>query len=304
MADTDGTGAPKKRKTPAKKKSTAAKASGAGTQAKKKASTTKRRKPSKATSAASAQLIANDARAAAAHLSLQQANNLAKRTDPLWYRMEDVIPASMTATDAKKTGVAEEFQAVENALHAHKLTRADVTPQALACLLEHIRRYRQELVSSAKKYAEAARSAGAEVTKADLQFAAELRHDHPVALATQLPKLNLLAQQVNRVPLPAIPDSSYAGVLLPPAPHLLTARTFDVLSGAATAQKMQMPFPRPPKTSAGGSGSAGGSATQGTYGAARGRQIPVKLKTAAATMPATPGGGPTPMDTSPTTTKT
>ena len=296
---------------------TATKASGAGTTAKKKTSTTKRRKPAKTTSAASQQAIANDARTAAAHLSQQQAKELARRTDPLWYRMEDVIPANMTATDVRKMGVVDEFKVVENALHSHGKTRADVTPQALACMLEHIRRYRQELVSSAKKFAEAA--GRADITKADLQLAAELRHDHPVALSSQLPKLNLLASQVNRAPLPPIPDAS---VKLPPPPFALTARTFDVLSGAATAQKMQMPFPRPPKTTA--ASAASSHSQQGSYGAIRGRQIPVKLKGAAASAPTPPpapapatgattstaapagavagegggGSGPTPMDTS------
>ena len=211
----------------------------------------------------------------------------------------------MTASDAKKFGVAEEFQALENALHAHGKTRADVTPQALACLLEHIRRYRQELMSSAKKYAEAA--GRTELLKVDLQFAAELRHDHPVALSTQLPKLNLLAQQINRKALPPIPET-FSGVKLPPQPHQLTARTFDVLSGAATAQKMQMPFPKPPQlasTTSGRSSSTGPSS--GAYGAARGRQIPVKLKTGSASgggsssgggAATSSGSGPTPMDTS------
>ena len=255
------------KKSPSK---TATKASGAGTQAKKKSNAAQRkRKPTNSTSAASQQLIANDARAAAAHLSQEQANSLAKRTDPLWYRMEDVIPANMTANDAKKTGVVEEFQALEKALHRQGKTRADITPQALACLMEHIRRYRQELVAAAKKYAEAA--GRTEVTKPDLQLAAELRHDHPVALSSQLPKLHHLAEQVNRKPLPPIPDVSYSGIKLPLPQYQVTARTFDVLSGASTQFKMESPLPRPPKA----------VGQQGSYGAIRGRQIPVKLKATA-----------------------
>eukprot|EP00977_Amphora_coffeiformis_P006754 scaffold1484_cov173-Amphora_coffeaeformis.AAC.32 len=264
--------APKGSKSKKSSSKTATKASGAGTQAKKKTNTQRKRKPTKAASAASQQLIANDARAAAAHLSQEQANSLAKRTDPLWYRMEDVIPANMTANDAKKTGVVEEFQALENALHSQGKTRADITPQALACLMEHIRRYRQELVAAAKKYAEAA--GRTEVTKPDLQLAAELRHDHPVALSSQLPKLHHLAEQVNRKPLPPIPDT-YSGIKLPLPPHQVTARTFDVLSGAATQHKMESPLPRPPKA----------TGQQGSYGAIRGRQIPVKIKATAALEP-------------------
>ena len=283
---------------------TAKKATGAGTQAKKKTTTARKPKAkSKATSAASAQSIANDARAAAAHLKQQQAKNLARRTDPLWYRFEDLFPTTASGgVDSRRT---EEFHALENALRNHGLSRPDVTPQAAACMLEHIRRYRQEIMSSAKKYADAA--GRTEVAKADVQLAAELRHDHPVALAAQLPKLNFVAQQVNRKPLPPIPDT-FSGVKLPPPPHQITARTYDVLSGATAAIKMEMPFPHPPRTSG-----------QGSYGAIKGRQIPVKLKTPVPTETKPTGGdattavattataavtnvsaGPTPMDTSET----
>lgn len=278
-------------------KTTAKKASGAGTNAKKKTTTARKRKPTKATSAASQQAIANDARTAGAHLSQQQAINLARRTDPLWYRMEDVLPSNLAPNDIKKSGIGEEFQAIESALHSHGKTRADVTPQALACLLEHARRYRYELTMSAKKFADVA--GRSEVSKEDLELAAELRHDHPVALSSQLPKLNLLAQQVNRKPLPPIPDSSYSGVKLPPPPHQITARTYDVLSGAITAHKMQTQYPYPAISTKGDASPSSSLAQHGAYGAARGRQIPVKLKTNDAPAPSNAaGGGPTPMDTS------
>jgi histone H3/H4 len=307
-----------------KKKATAKKASSAaGTKAKTKTNTTTAPRKRKATStAARHQLIANDARASAATLSQQQANSLARRSDPLWYRIEDVVPAAhlppvgasllSSSTNAnaeqqptKKSGggsaAVDEFQALENALHRHGKTRADVTPQALACLLEHARRYRQEVWQDAREYAEVAgRNASADggVTKADLQLAADFRHDASVALATQLPKLNLLAQQVNRKPLPPIPNHVYGGVWLPPSAYQVAARTFDVVSGAAAAQKMQLPFPRAPARM-----HEPRSNLQSLYGAGRGRQIPIVLKTTTVVAVAPPTAVTPTGPTAPTTTE-
>ena len=173
-------------------------------------------------------------------------NNAAKKvTDSLWYRAEDVLPtvaADATAGSASSHKLLpEEVKIVDGALKKNGMSRSDVTPQAFACLLEQARRYAMEILSDSQDYAMLA--GRTEIAKADLTLANEMRPDHPIAVSTQLPKLNLLAQTVNRVPLPPIPTQCYSGVLLPPKHCQLTARTFDVVTGAQTAQRMVQAAP-------------------------------------------------------------
>ena len=232
-------------------------------------------------------------------LAQQRAQAAARKSDPLWYRMEDVLPAVDQTTAAGDAAAAkshsilpEQAQIIEAALAYNGLQRSDVTPQAMACLLEHIRRYAVELVGDANDYAY---SAGrSEMTRPDLILAAEMRSDHPVAVSVQLPKLNLLANQVNRAPLPPIPSHCYNGVVLPPKEHQLTARTYDIVSSHRVQQKMTQKTPAAPQQTT-SSASLGMAATAtafttsksttkasiaqaGSYGASRGRQIPIKLK--------------------------
>jgi histone H3/H4 len=293
----------------------AAAAAAATTTATKKKPARKRKPPvSKASASASNQAVWNDARAAASDLAQQRALGAARRADPLWYRMEDVVPVhhhhhhqnSSRATPLSSplnAFLSEQMQVVERALAKNGLTRSDLTPQALACLSEHARRYTQELLRDAQDFCDTV--GRPEITRADLLLASELRHDHPVAISTQLPQLNLVARHVNRKPLPPIPSHCYSGIVLPPKQNQLTARTFDIVSGALTAQKMVQALPQPPGSfnanaaaasstntaDTTGAAAGGGSATTAasnkrkssggggsSYGASRGRQIPVKLK--------------------------
>jgi hypothetical protein len=165
------------------------------------------------------------------------------------------------------------------------MTRADITPQAFACLLEQGRRYALELLSDAQDYAYSANRH--DINRADLYLAMELRNDHPLPYVTLEPKLMLQANNVNRIPLPPIPASNYTGVVLPPTPYLLTARTFDVVTGAQTAQRMvagmPMPVVKPVSTNS--------NAKQApSYGAARGPQIPINIKQKEAPSSGRPGG--------------
>ena len=255
--------------TEATKRKKVAKASGAGTKAKKPA---RRKKPTaKSSSASTNQATWNAARAAQTELASQRSQTAARRSDPLWYRIEDVLPASQDETPMASSAsvLPEQLQIVEIALASNHMTRTDVTPQAFACLLEQARRYALELLADAQDYSHVA--GRNEVTRQDLLLANEMRPDHPVSVTTQLPKLNLLASQINRVPLPPIPTQCYSGVLLPPKQHQLTARTFDVVSGAQVAQKMVQTAPSLPKK-------ASSKSSKPSYGAARGRQIAVSLK--------------------------
>ena len=272
-------------KTKAKSK-TATKAS--GTQAKARKPARKKKTTSKSSGAAATQAILSGARAAHLDLAKQKAQAAARRSDPLWYRIEDVLPIvrdgnAMTSSSAI---LSEQVQVVEAALDLNGMSRADVTPQAMGCLLEQARRYAQELLSNAQDYAYSANRT--EIMRADLLLASEMRPDHSVSVSTQLPKLNLIAQQVNRAPLPPIPSHCYSGVLLPPRHQQLTARTYDIVSAAQVKQKMVQNVPQTAKKA------TSSSSTQPSYGAARGRQIPIKLKEGP-----TSSSSPKPMDISP-----
>ena len=258
---------------------------------------TRRKKPSSSsrgtTSATSAQNIWNAAAVAQKELAQQSAHVAALRSDPLWYTTDD--PLQSVAKDSfMMTGglevLPDQVELVEAALSNNNMNRADVTPQAFACLLEQARRFALELLADAQDYAYSANRH--DITRADLVLAQELRADQPMAAFTQQPKLMQLAQQVNRTPLPPIPTKCYTGVVLPPKEHQLTARTFDVISGAQVAQRMVAAPPAPPVSK------AAAETPKTSYGASRGRQIPINIsqstKGAAASSGQTSRPAPTP----------
>mmetsp|Transcript_7978 Transcript_7978/g.19254 ORF Transcript_7978/g.19254 Transcript_7978/m.19254 type:complete len:347 (+) Transcript_7978:145-1185(+) len=271
---------------------TVTKATGAGTKAKKPVRKKKPATKSSSSTNGSSQLYAKS-RAAQLDLASERNAAAARRSDPLWYQLEDyVLPAVADDTVMAEGSAAkilpEQAQIVEAALNKNGLTRSDVTPQAFACLLEQARRYAIDILSDSQDYAFVANRT--EITKADLALANEFRPDYPTSISTQLPKLNLLARTINRVPLPPIPTHCYSGVLLPSKRYQLTARTFDVVTSAQTAQRMVQAVPAlPPKSKT--SNSSSHSSKKGTthsskksskkapsYGAARGRQIAIHLK--------------------------
>lgn len=271
---------------------TVTKATGAGTKAKKPVR--KKKASSKATGSPGSSQLYAASRAAQLDLASQRNAAAARRSDPLWYQLEDYVLPSVADETVMAEGSAakilpEQTHIVEAALDKNGLTRADVTPQAFACLLEQSRRYAIDILSDSQDYAFVANRT--EITKADLTLANEFRPDHPTSITTQLPKLNLLAQTINRVPLPPIPTHCYSGVLLPSKRYQLTARTFDVVTSAQTAQRMVQAVPAlPPKSKSSSSSSHGSkkgtsqsSSKKSTkkapsYGASRGRQIAIHLK--------------------------
>jgi len=272
---------------------TVTKAAGAGTKAKKFNRKKKVSTKSSSSSSGSSQLYAAS-RAAQLDLASHRNAAAARRSDPLWYQLEDyVLSAVANETAMAESSAAkilpEQTKIVDSALDKNGITRSDVTPQAFACLLEQTRRYAIEILCDSQDYAFVANRT--EITKADLVLANEFRPDHSKSIMTQLPRLNLLAQTINRVPLPPIPTQCYSGILLPSKKYQLTARTFDVVTSAQTAQRMVQAVPSlplKPKTSGSSShgskkGSSYPSSKKSTkkipsYGAARGRQIVIHLK--------------------------
>mmetsp|Transcript_37768 Transcript_37768/g.76837 ORF Transcript_37768/g.76837 Transcript_37768/m.76837 type:complete len:121 (+) Transcript_37768:307-669(+) len=108
----------------------------------------------------------------------------------------------------------------------------------------------------------------------------------------------MLAESVNRAPLPPVPTNCYNGIVLPDPEHQLTARTFDVVTSARVAQKMGRGGSIPPTSVSGslagaasppapGSTSGGTKAKGGTkrkrstssYGASKGKtEMTINLK--------------------------
>ena len=272
---------------------TVVKATGAGTKTKKPVVRKKKTTNRSSSSGGSAQVSAQ-AREAQLDLAAQRNAAAARRSDPLWYRLEDyVLPAVSDETVMSEGSTArilpEQVQIVEGALAKNGLTRSDVTPQAFACLLEQARRFAIDILTDSQDYAFVANRT--EIGKEDLALANEFRPDKSVTVCAQLPKLNLLAQTINRVPLPPIPTQCYSGILLPSKRYQLTARTFDVVTSAQTAQRMVQAVPAlPPQIKANNSiknlnskkGTSKKSATKKvkpSYGANKGRQqIPINFK--------------------------
>ena len=214
-----------------------------------KKKTTKRKKPAVKDDAE----ILAQGKAAVSELAQQRAAAAAARIDPLWYRTEDCA----TTESAK-----EQIAVVEQCLQQLGLTRHDVTPQAMACLLEEAVRYSNRLIETATECAAAA--GRAEMTRADVGLAQELTGNQPSSTHTT-PRLLWVSQQVNRRPLPAIPSNCCNGVVI----GRPLQRTWDLVSTAAEERKATLPLPTPKKSS----DSPG-------YGAMKGKnQIPIKLQT-------------------------
>ncbi|GAX12922.1 hypothetical protein FisN_32Lh056 [Fistulifera solaris] len=203
------------------------------------------------------------AKLAQADLAKQRAQAEARKMDPLWYRIEDVLWDTSAAIQNSSI-LPEQVPLVEQVLSHYGLTTADVTPQAMTCLLEQARRFAQELMGHAHDLAFAANRI--DIQEGDLKLAVQLRPDFRIATTAQIPKLHQVAQHINRMPLPPIPSHCFSGVVLPPAPYQLTARTYDIVSGAKVQRKISLAVPAaPPKP-------------KSTYGATKGRQIPIQLK--------------------------
>jgi histone H3/H4 len=247
----------------------------------------RRKKPPSAKGPTS-QAIVTAGRNATGELNDFKAAEFAKRKDPLWYRTSEVLQAISGDSSPVPGLLAEQVDLVEAALQRNHLTRSDVTPQAFGVLLEQARRYALEIVADAQDCAYAAHRH--EITRADLMMALELRTDHAnTHTLVELQKMTLVAHNLNRIPIPPIPQHCYSGVLLPPKPHQLTSRTFDIITGAQTAQKMNQPLPSPrnkKNTTKSSSNNNKNSASSKTttkntpsYGASRGRLIPISLQT-------------------------
>lgn len=139
-------------------------------------------------------------------------------------------------TSSSSGFLMDDVTIIDKALQSSGLTRSNLTPRAYACLLEQARRYTLELLADAQDYAlHAARDSISTLLPCDLLLAAEMREDVH-GISSTLPcveDIQGMADEVNRVPLPAIPRDCYGGVVLPPVEDQLTARTFDVVNGAS-----------------------------------------------------------------------
>ena len=217
------------------------------------------------------------------------------------------LSAPSSSSSSSSSFLLDDVKIVDKSLHANGLTRHDLTPKAYACFLEQARRFGLELLANARDYAIHAKRSNGGIQPSDLHLAAEICEDGGggiYGVPSTLPnieQLSELAQSINRVPLPAIPNNCYDGVVLPPVTEQLTARTYDVVDGARVAQRMMRGGDAPhvvsdyglsPIMKAVGDGADKKKSTVGgSYGAARGRQIAVVIKGKDATATDAAGGG-------------
>jgi len=245
----------------------------------------RRKKPSVSSKGPNSAALLAAAKISQAELNSMKALEAARRKDPLWYRSSEVLQAISADSTPVPGLLNEQVDLVENSLRNNFLGRADVTPQAFGVLLEQARRYALELVADAQDCAYAAHRH--DITRADLVMALELRPDQPNASTlTELQKMNHFAHNINKKPLPPIPQQCYSGIVLPPKANQLTARTFDVLTGAQVMKKMNQQLPAAPNSKKSGNDSNSNSNTKPpnnapSYGASRGPQIPININSGA-----------------------
>jgi histone H3/H4 len=137
----------------------------------------------------------------------------------------------------------EEVKIIQQALLANGLSTQDnVSLEALGCLLEQARRYALEILADAHEFAlhrkQQSKFSLQTITPADIALALDFRADADVA--STLPSLQVLVEDVNRKPLPPIPSHCYNGVVLPDRDHQLTAMTFDVVSSKRVKDRMTL----------------------------------------------------------------
>lgn len=249
----------------------------------------RRKKPSVSSKGPNSAALLAAAKISQAELNSMKALEAARRKDPLWYRSSEVLQAISADSTPVPGLLNEQVDLVENALRNNFLGRADVTPQAFGVLLEQARRYALELVADAQDCAYAAHRH--DITRADLVMALELRPDQPnTSTLTELQKMNNFAHKINKKPLPPIPQQCYSGILLPPKANQLTARTFDILTGAQVMKKMNQPLPAAPNSKKSGNestnaGNKKAASNTPSYGASRGTQIPITINSSSAQLP-------------------
>ena len=141
--------------------------------------------------------------------------------------------------------VREEVKIIQQAALKNGLSlEHNISVEALGCLLEQARKYTLEILSDAHDFAlhrkQKSKISLQAITPADITLALEFRADADATAVTTVPcsSVQIVADDVNRIPLPPIPSHNYNGVVLPEQAHQLTAMTFDVVSSKRTKDRM------------------------------------------------------------------
>jgi len=173
-----------------------------------------------------------------------------RKMDALWLG-DSTTPGSKskstsTTTTSSSVFAEEEALILERALRANGLvyflpsnanntttaaatntTVGDVTPQAYECLLEYLRKYTNDLVLEAQEYAW--HSGRNTIEAKDIKLAVEFNEEDIPPLRLRHATTMSMAEELNMIPLPPIPNNCFNGIVLPPIDHQLTARTFDII---------------------------------------------------------------------------
>lgn len=262
-------------------KTSATKTSGSGSttpsSTTKKSTTKKRKKKPSGSRSNSASNKAQDQAAilrngekAKIELNQLRKNIQDRKNDLAWTSQEYISnPLDLIQFSYLEERYPNEAQLVDNALRHVGMTKDSVTAQAYGCLLEHARMYTNDLIQDAMDmamhrtgYDDDNETSGEqnnndiELEARDFKAAVQFRNqDEPTSntsatvdggiISSCLPprdSLFLLASDVNKRPLPPIPQNCYNGIVLPPQypssqdnpsnSHLLINRTYDIVSSS------------------------------------------------------------------------
>ena len=234
---------------------------------KKSTKTTNRKKKSpksttpSSTKATTASIIAA-ANKAKVELSDLRTQAQLKRNDTAWLSTD----VSAIASDSKGAGM-NESKIVDMALRNNGVYIHDITPRAYSVLVEYAKKYACDLYADAQDYTWHANRK--EVQPVDIKLAADLRKSSDIT-AQSSSHIEALAEDCNSIPLPPIPNNCFHGVVLPPKEYQLTSRTFDVILEPTPSVQMDVKKEE------------SNSARKQSYGAHKGKQIQINLKSTTA----------------------
>ena len=230
--------------------------------------------------------------------------------DPLWTNSNGSTapkPTTTTTNNSTKSSsnngvLTQDEEILQSCLQRVGLVREGTSSEtkkdvighgAYEVILEYARKYALELLQDAQEYAQhctnGSTSSNTKVTSRDIQLASQFlqdeqddNNDDHYGYSTDM----------NRIPLPLLPNNCYTGIVLPDDNHNTTlARTYDVVSAARISQQFSLSS-QTPKTNTNhhnnnnnnknndtnSSNIKSSSTTTPSYGATRKRQIPINFK--------------------------
>ena len=227
--------------------------------------------------------------------------------DPLWTNSNGSTapkPTTTTTNNSTKSSsnngvLTQDEEILQSCLQRVGLVREGTSSEtkkdvighgAYEVILEYARKYALELLQDAQEYAQhcnGSASTNSKVTSRDIELASQFLQDE-----NEEDDHYGYSTDMNRIPLPLLPNNCYTGIVLPDDNHNTTlARTYDVVSAARISQQFSLSSSssQTPKTNTNNhnnnnnndtisSNIKSSSTTTPSYGATRKRQIPINFK--------------------------